>query len=513
LTLLVAAAMVRFPPTSIAREMLDASSMPQFVKWWVLMLGILLWTLASGLPGKLRQTRDNDAQPALTFDPARSIRGEFFAFFLFSLTGVMLCASANDLAWLFLALELTSLPTYVMVATTRDNTHAQESGVKYFFLGAMSAAIFLYGFTLIYGATGTMNFHEIQQAAASMDPAQQPMFYLGIILSIIGISFKIAAFPMHFYAADVYQGAATPVTAFLGFVPKTAGFVSLILILRLVGGPLPEPILAMLWVMAAATMTIGNVLALLQNNVKRALAYSSIAHSGYMLVGLAAGPWLLSSVTGGSADSLLGQTVPGTAMGNGVAGVLFYLVAYGLANFAAFAVLGCLERQGDEAQTYDDLSGLYQRDAKLALVMLLAMLSLLGIPPLVGFMGKVYLLEAAISTSSHAMVVLVVIAVINTAISAVYYMRIASVCFLGQPREPVQICSDLLRTVGAIVAAVAAITYGVLAQPLVTGASRASEHLSIRVVKNDVPSQNALAQKTSLPEHSPVLRETKSIQQ
>lgn len=508
LTLIVAAALVRFPPTPMARDILAEASMPQFVKWWVLMVGLLLWTLADGLPGKLKQTRINDATPRLSFDPARSIRGEFFAFFLFSLTGVMLCASANDLAWLFLALELTSLPTYVMVAIARDNKQSQESGVKYFFLGAMAAAIFLYGFTLIYGATGTMEFHEIRQAVATMPASQKPLFLLGVVLSVLGISFKIAAFPMHFYAADVYQGASTPVTAFLAFVPKTAGFVALILILSLVGWPLPVPILAMLWIMAAFTMTAGNVLALLQSNVKRALAYSSVAHSGYMLVGLAAGPTMAMAMPGsaemlgyplGGAAVGVNENIIASAMGNGLAAVLFYLVSYGFANFAAFAVLACLERQGDEAQTYDDLSGLFHRNPKLAVIMLLSMLSLLGIPPLVGFLGKVYLFEAAINSSSDSMVALVVIAVLNSAISGVYYLRIVSVCFFGQPTAPVHVTAGPLRISGAVVASVAAVTFGILGQGIVTSASDASKNMSNSLAaNNELEQHKAVSQSASV---------------
>jgi len=478
-TLLVALFFVILPPSPVARELLDDSSMPQFIKLWMLVISLLLWTLASGLPGKMKQTRENDAASPLLFDPANSIRGEFFSFFLFSLAGAMLCVSASDLAWLFLALELTSLPTYVLVATMRDNPQSQESGVKYFFLGAMAAAIFLYGFTLIYGATGSTVFREIALAADTLAGNQRSMFLLGIILSVIGIGFKIAAFPMYFYTADVYQGAATPVTAYLAFIPKTAGMISLILVLSLVGWPLPEPVLAVLWVMAAITMIVGNVLGLLQNNVKRALAYSSVAHSGYMLIGVIAGPTIVSLT--GSSDGVLGS-----ALGNGLAAVLFYLVSYGFANFAAFAVLGCIERGGDEAQTYDDLSGLVHRDPKLAVVMLLAVLSLLGIPPLVGFLGKVYVFEAAINTGSSAMITLVVIAVLCSAVSAVYYLRIAAVCFFGQPSSPGTITSGPLRISGAGIAALAAVLYGIFGTHLVDDALKASANLSPMVTQSQI---------------------------
>ncbi len=410
-----------------ALEVVDASgvwTMATFVKMMVCGIGMLLVMFMSTVPDAV--------SPTGKFNPSRVMRGEFFAFFLFSLTGVMLCGGANDLVWLFLALELTSLPTYVMIVISRDTDEASESGIKYFFLGAVAAAVFLYGFTMIYGATGMTNFDEIRQAIAVTGVT--PLLTLGLVLSIVGIGFKIAAFPMHFYAADVYQGAMTPVTAFLAFVPKTAGFVSLIALLSLVTqgnividpvtqqltSPLPPMIASLLWVMAALTMTLGNVLGLMQTNVKRILAYSSISHSGYMLVGL----------LGMSAG------IGSTAIGNGAAAVLFYLVAYALGNLAAFAVLSCLQRNGEEATELDALSGLAKRHPGLAAIMLLSCLSLVGLPPMVGFIGKVYLFGSAVQQGFAG---LVIVAVVNSAISAVYYLRIVSSCYFGEKSERSQI--------------------------------------------------------------------------
>ena len=316
-------------PRTFSGIELAATPLAGYVKAAVATVGLLLLLVAARTPDDLRQTQD--AERAARFEPGDTLRGEFFAFFLLSLTGVMLCAGASDLVWLFLALELTSLPTYVMVATSRDRAEAQESAVKYFFLGAMAAAVFLYGFALMYGATGSTNFVDIQAGVAA-DGGPSSLLVVGLVLALIGICFKIAAVPMHFYAADVYQGAATPVTAFLAFVPKTAGFVSLVLLLDLVVAPtgeLPAVLAGLLAVIAVLTMTVGNVLGLLQTSVKRVLAYSSIAHTGYMLVGLLA-------ITG----SLDGESL----LGNGIAAVMFYLVAYGLSTLAAFAVLGCLQR-------------------------------------------------------------------------------------------------------------------------------------------------------------------------
>lgn len=436
-------------------------SMVALVKVIVCFVGIILLLVAASVPDELDHTRHLEAGRE-AFDPGLVMRGEFYAFFLFSLVGVMLAAGAGDLIWLFLALELTSLPTYVMVATGRDRIRAQEAGVKYFFLGALAAAVFLYGFTLIYGATGQTEFGAIRQAIAR--DGLNALGLTGFVLALVGIAFKIAAFPMHFYTADVYEGAPTPVTAFLAFVPKTAGFVSLILLLSLLpttaAGGLPREISWLIWIMAAATMTVGNVLGLLQTNVKRVLAYSSIAHTGYMLVGLLA----LNATTG-------------DAVGNGAAAILFYLVAYGLATIGAFAVLGSLQVRGEEAQTFDDISGLSSRNPGLAAIMLLCVLSLIGLPPLVGFLGKIYLFGSAIAHSDgHPEYIwLVVIAVVNSAVSAVYYLRIVGAMFFGDAAPDTTACPGSARRIAAAVAAIGALVLGIAGGPLVNATRDATQ--------------------------------------
>lgn len=427
-----------------------------YLKLAILGVGFVLLLVAAHLPEQLKQLRQ--AETTHQFDPGNIIRGEVFAFMLFSLTGAMLTAGADDLVWLFLALELTSLPTYILVSTGREKITAQESGVKYFFLGAMSAAIFVYGFALIYGATGYTDFANIHAAITDGQSVAWPLLTMGLVLSIIGIGFKIAAVPMQFYAADVYEGAETSITAFLAFVPKTAGFAALILLLGLVGWPLGsykhgDTLIYLLWGLAAVTMTFGNVLALLQNNVKRVLAYSSIAHSGYLLVGLIAGP-----IAAGSQS----------ALSNGIAAILFYLVAYGLGTIAAFAVLGCLRENGDEAQSFDAISGLVRRRPALAGVLLLSMLSLIGLPPLIGFFGKIYLIGSVYEAGFS---VLVVILVLNSAVSAAYYLRIASVAFFGRSYDNVESAVAPSRLVGAVVAGVTALLLGL---PIGIGSSLAN---------------------------------------
>lgn len=431
--------------------------MALYIKIATCLIGLLLVACAAEVP-------DEDAVPeaessSRTFDPANTSRGEFFGLILLSLVGLMLCAGADDLIWLFLALELTSLPTYVLVATSRQSLQAPEAAVKYFFLGAMSAAIFLYGFALIYGGTGTTMLPEIQ--AAIIANGMNPLTTAGVLLAIVGICFKIAAVPMHLYVADVYQGAATPVAAFLAFVPKAAGFVSLIIILGAVGWPLEtrsETLVALLWILAVLTMFVGNTLALVQNNVKRVLAYSSVAHSGYMLVGLAVGPGVLGG------DTFMTR--------NGVAAVLFYLVSYGVMNLGAFAVLGMLKRAGEEAQTFDDLKGLAYRRPGLAAVMAICVLSLTGIPPLVGFWAKLLILGSAISAGYYVLAALIVI---NSAIAAFYYLRIVSACFLYDADERVAIPNLPSRSFSAVASAVVVVLMSLIAAPLLTASLTAAD--------------------------------------
>jgi NADH-quinone oxidoreductase subunit N len=353
------------------------------------------------------------------FDPLRVVRGEYHAFFLLSILGVMLICNATDLIWLFLALELSSLPTYVMIALSRNSRRASESAIKYFFLGAMSAAIFLYGFALLYGATGTLNFLEMREvlAAAQESGAGIPAIaILGMTLALLGIAFKIAAVPMHFYAPDVYEGAANHMTGFLSIMPKIAGMIAIILLCgtfgwaghsvispegtEMVQEGLPAPVTAILWMVAVLTMTLGNIGALLQTSIKRIAAYSGISHSGYMLIGVIAGTE------------------------NGIDAVLFYLVAYALGTLALFGVLSGLSRAGHEVESLDDLAGLWRRRPKMAAALALAAGSFVGLPPLLGFWGKLFIFIAGIE-SGH--VVLVVIAAVNSAISAWYYLHIAGV--------------------------------------------------------------------------------------
>lgn len=433
-----------------------------FMRVFMPVAGFVLVLVAAGVPGRIQQVMA--AEGGSEFDPERSSRGEFFAFILLSVCGGMLTAGADDLVWLFLALELTSLPTYVMVASGRNDERAQEAGVKYFFLGAFSAAIFLYGFALIYGATGSTDFgviHASIMTEVATTGTLSPLLVTGVVLAILGIAFKLAAFPMHFYAADVYQGASTAVTAFLAVIPKAAGFAAMLLVLGLVGWPLDknpvavdagEVIRFLLASMAVLTMTAGNLLALVQDNVKRMLAYSSVAHSGYLLIPLIVGP-----------DS--------SGASSGVAALLFYLPAYAAGTVACFAVLAALRDEPEGGHTYADLAGLRATHPWLAASLAIGSLSLLGLPPLVGFVGKLHIMTSALS-AGH--VTLIVVLLINSAISAGYYLRLAAGPMILSSDRPVRSGSYGPVSVGAAcLAALLAVVFGLFGSGVMFGASEA----------------------------------------
>ncbi len=381
-----------------------------YVRWSTLIIGVLLLLVNWRVPADREQ-------------------GEFFGMMLCSLAGLMLTGSANDLVILFLALELVSVPTYVLVALSRTDSRASEAAVKYFFLGALAAAVLAYGFSFLFGLAGTTVLTSVSGdslwAYFGGNGAMSTFALIGMVLAFGGLSFKVAAVPFHAYVADVYEGAASPVTGLLGFLPKAAGFVAMVKLMAMCHWQLPDSLMWMLWGVAAVTMTVGNVLALLQKNVKRMLAYSSIAHSGYMLVGLLVGP---------ARDESHGSGGP---MRDGVAAMLFYIVVYGAMNLGAFAVLANLRIKGRAVETLDDLAGLSRRAPLLALAMAVCVFSLMGFPPTAGFMGKVYLFWGAFSTGEQALVVLAVLGVVNSAIAAAYYLRIVAACYMREPAAEV----------------------------------------------------------------------------
>lgn len=390
--------------------------------------------------------------------PASRQRGEFFAMLMFSTLGVLLVGAADDLLLLFLALELVSVPTYVLVVMGRNHLRAEEAGVKYFFLGAMAAAMTVYGFSFLYGICGSTSLAHVSAAVAQRG-LSDPLVIVGLTLSVAGMAFKIAAVPLHFYAADVYQGAAAPVTGMLGFLPKMAGMIALIKLVALSGWPLEGAPFWLLWVVAAATMTVGNVLALLQRNVKRMLAYSSIAHSGYMLIGLLVGP------------------LGGEPMRDGVTAMLFYISVYAVMNLGAFAVLAYLKVRGQEAEDLDDIAGLSQRDGVAALILAVCVFGLMGMPPTGGFLAKVYVFGSALATDRPAMIALAVIAVINSAIAAAYYLRIVGACYLARPVGEVSSEPAFSLKVGLALCGLLVLALGLGPQNLMRCVSQASRDL------------------------------------
>lgn len=431
-----------------------------YAKMVIAAVGLILLLLLSGTVDRRLEAEVDAGGP---FRSVRSNRGEFYAFFMFSLTGLMLTASADDLIWLFLALELTSLPTYIMIAISREEDWALEAAVKYFFLGALGAAIFLYGFVLIYGATGSTDLATI--AASFAQDGISPIGMIGLLVAVLGVAFKIAAVPMHFYTPDVYQGASSSVSAMLAFVPKAAGFLALMLLLGTAGwsyqggGHLPVELEATLWIMAALTMTVGNVLALLQGSVKRLLGYSSIAHSGYMLVGIISGPG-----------------APGAPFyENGLAVVLFYLLTYGIMNTGTFAVLASLEhRNGREADHMDDIRGICKSHPLLGWTFVICVLSTLGFPPLLGFIAKLGLFTAGISAGHYA---LVAILAVNSAIAACYYLRLVAIAYTDdheKAKDPVYATPFMLRPLSGAIAAFMVLFLLVFSAPLVDGAVNAA---------------------------------------
>jgi NADH-quinone oxidoreductase subunit N len=421
---------------------LRVSNFSQYIKLITLGMGMLLTLLA------WPTNEEATASASLNFG---SDSGEFFALMLLSLTGLMLVAGANDIMLLFLGIELASIPTYILVSVSRPTSMAQEAGVKYFFLGAFAAAVLLFGFSYLYGTTGSTNLYEIMLKLHAgkgeggvidwgMRISLSPWQSLAVLMLVAGFAFKMAAVPLQFYAGDVYQGAATPVTAFLTFVPKASGFVALIKVMFALGGPnwlVPEPLVrpdgtGLIWVLAILTMTVGNVLGLWQYNVKRVMAYSSIAHSGYMLAALAALAASQFMGTGATADH-----------NSGLQAVLFYLAAYGVMNVGVFGVLQLMpSRDGKgSAETFEDIAGKGRHHVGLALGMSVCLFSLIGIPMTVGFIGKVLIIKPALAAAvantvpgatsiKGAMTWLVVAVMVNAAISAGYYLRIVATMFL-----------------------------------------------------------------------------------
>jgi len=385
--------------------------------------------------------------------------GEFHACLLLALAGTCLTAVANDLVTLYLALELISIPTYVLLYLPRTDNASQEAALKYFLLSIFSSALLLFGFSYLYGLTGNTNIPTVIEALRQSPLATagtQALSLVALVLVVAGLGFKIAAVPFHFYAPDVYQGTSIPGAALLAFLPKVAGFIALV---RLLGYVWPDPdgrvsdqVTVVLWIMAAVTMTLGNVLAFLQDNVKRMLGYSSVAHAGYMLIGLAVAPLLIN----GSSPEFPERKVVG-----GVEAMVFYLIAYGAMTIGAFAVLSYLSTKDRPVETVNDLSGAGRSHPGVSILMVLFLLSLVGMPATAGFYGKMLLFLGALgvhSDSTNAVSVqksqlfmwLAIVGAVNAAISGYYYLRLVGVMFLSEELKPIKVKPGTAPTLACI---------------------------------------------------------------
>src|SRR5688500_15493046 len=373
------------------------------------------------------------------------LRGEFVTLLLFSLLGMMVMISAASFLTLFLGLELMSLCLYALVALNRDSAASTEAAMKYFVLGALSSGLLLYGMSMIYGATGTLNIYEVSGHAARLaaSPTDRTFLIFGLVFLVAGVAFKVGVVPFHMWIPDVYHGAPTAVTLIVGSAPKVAAFAMAV---RLLVNGLPalaQDWQQMLAVLALLSMALGNIVAIAQSNLKRMLAYSTIAHMGFMLLGL------LSGVVEGNRLNAA----------DAYSSALFYMIVYVLMSLGAFGVLLYCSRAGFECENLEDMKGLNRTSPWTAFIMLLLMFSLAGIPPTAGFYAKLAVLSAAVNAGQ---VWLAVAAVIFSLIGAFYYLRVVKLMYFDDPTEPARALPTTGFGVALSVNGLAMLVFGVL---------------------------------------------------
>lgn len=393
---------------------------------------------------------------ALAYDYLKRMgfeRGEYYSLLLFSMIGMMLMGMTADLIVLFLALELLSIPLYVLAGIATPKLSSEESALKYFLLGSFASGFVLFGTALVYGATSYTGLADIV-AAISAGAANMTLLLVGAALILIGLGFKVAVVPFHMWTPDVYHGAPTSVTAFMAIGAKAAGFAAILRVFVLAFPVLAADMVPIFWGLSALTMLLGNVVAIAQTNIKRLLAYSSIAHAGYIMMALV--PYGQQSVT---ADS--------------VASALFYLVAYAFTNFAAWAVVIAVERRGDQVNdevgnSIDDFAGLGRKHPAMAAVMAIAMLSFTGVPPTLGFVGKFYLFRTVVEGGYLGLALL---GVFTSLISAYYYLRVVVVIYMkdGEP----QVRRETWLNLTAYIAALGVVILSLASTPLIRWATQA----------------------------------------
>ncbi len=345
------------------------------------------------------------------------LRGEFFVLGLFAVLGMLVMVAANSFLVLYLGLELLALSMYALVAFDRDSKLGSEAAMKYFVLGALASGMLLYGISMIYGATGHISFPEVAQTIAQ-GSADKTVLVFGLVFVVIGLAFKFGAVPFHMWAPDVYQGAPTATTLFIGSAPKIAAFAMAMRVLADGMPSLHADWQGMLIILAVLSMAVGNLIAIAQTNIKRMLAYSTIAHVGFILLGLLAGS------------------------DKGYSAAMFYAVTYALMALGAFGVVILLSRQGFEAEWLDDYKGLHERSPWIAAMMMLLMFSMAGVPPTVGFFSKMFVLEAAIRAD---LVWLALVGVAFSIIGAFYYLRIIKLMYFDKPAEDAPVLSPSLE--------------------------------------------------------------------
>jgi len=360
-------------------------------------------------------------------------RGEYYALLLLATTGMTIMASAGDLITLYLGLELMALSVYILAGFMRRDNRSNESAIKYLLLGAFSSGIMLYGMSLLYGLSGTTNLAGILGFLRGADLAN-PVLFLAMIMLVVSFGFKVAAVPFHMWVPDVYEGAPTSVTAFMSAGPKVAGFAVLLRVFTYTLEPLHAHSTAIISGLAVLTMAVGNIMALSQTNIKRMLAYSSIAHAGYALVGLAAGG------------------------PEGAASVMLYVCIYALMNMGAFGVVIMLRKAGERGEEIGDFAGLGKTNRTAAFLMLIFMFSLTGIPPMAGFVGKFYIFKSAVQAG---LVWLAVVGVLFSAISAYFYLRIIMIMYMKEPKGSFELTTSPSLALALAISVTAVIVIGV----------------------------------------------------
>jgi len=368
--------------------------------------------------------------------------GEYYALLLFSAVGMMFMASGTDLIVLFIALELMALCEYVLTGFLRGNRRSNEAAVKFFLLGAFSSGLLLYGMSLLYGIGGSTNLAVIRARLAER-PSPDPLSWVAMITLLAGIYFKIAAVPFHQWTPDAYEGAPTSITAFISVAPKVASFAFFIRILLAGIGPLSNEWQLLTIGVAVATMTVGNLAAITQTNIKRFFGYSTISHVGYLLLGIVA-------VADGNRE--------------GLTAIVIYLLVYAFMNLGAFAVIIVMRRKDLIGDEIDDLSGLMARAPGLAVLMLIFLLSLAGIPPTAGFIGKYFIFLSLIETKHY---VLAVLAVAYAVVALYYYFRIVVAMFMKKPADTVPLATGLGLRVALGVTVAMTLIIGIYPQPFI----------------------------------------------